>query len=249
MDLYKHLGGIVCCDSNIIREVTARSSAAMQIYGPLACRVFVCYAVPVVLKLHFFESLVLSRLFYNVHTLTMTTRALRTLRFNYMRPLRRIAGVARHSIDTCGVSDAEVRRRLGVQSVDSRVVQHRLRYYARLVAHRPLTLWAVMQSCPDDRPLPWVQQVVKDLCFVRDSSDMMKSLLPDPAIDSCPWFQLMHDDPEAWQSVCKRVEYSYSMFDDCKDVPSTAPAAARPHVCQICSDATSASFPTAQGLA
>ena len=106
-----------------------------------------------------------------------------------------------------------------------------------------------MQSRPDDRLLPWVQQVVKDLCFVRDSSDMMKSLLPDPAIDSSPWFQLMHDDPEEWQSVCKRVEYSYSIFDDCKDVPSTAPAAARPHVCQICSDATSASFPTAQGLA
>ena len=78
---------------------------------------------------------------------------------------------------------------------------------------------------------------------MRDSSDMMKSLLPDPAIDSSPWFQLMHDDPEEWQSVCKRAEYSYSIFDDCKDVPSTAPAAARPHVCQICSDATSASFP------
>ena len=91
---------------------------------------FGCYAVPVVLKLHFFESLVLSRLFYYVHTLTMSTRALRKLSFNYMRPLRRIAGVPRHSIDTCGVSDAEVRRRLGVQSVDSRVVQHRPRYYA-----------------------------------------------------------------------------------------------------------------------
>ena len=189
VDSYKHLGGMLCCDGNIMREVAARSSASIQVYGPLACRLFGCNVVPTVLKLNFFEPLVLSRLFYNIHTLTMTTRALRKLNFNYMRPLRRIAGVPRHSAATCTVSDAEVRRRLGVQSVDSKVLQYRMRYYARLVAHRPVTLWAVLQSRPGGAPLPWVKQTIKDLCYVRDSSDMCKSLLPDPAVDSSfPWF-------------------------------------------------------------
>ena len=214
-----------------------------------ACRMFGCNVVPTVLKLRFFESLVLSRLFYNIHTLAMTTRALRKLNFNYMRPLRRIAGVPRHSAATCTVSDAEVRRRLGVQSVDSKVLQYRMRYYARLVAHWPVTLWAVLQSRPGGAPLPRVKQTIKDLCFVRDSSDMCKSLLPDPAVDSSPWLQLMYDDPEEWANLCQRVAYSYSIFDDCKDVPAYAPAVAKPHVCQLCIGASAASFPTAQGLA
>ena len=147
------------------------------------------------------------------------------------------------------MSDAEVRRKLGVQSVDSKVLQYRMSYYARLVSHRPVTLWAVLQSRPVDAPLPWVKQTIKYLCFVRDSSDMCKSLLPDPAVDSSPWFQFMHDDPEEWANLCQHVEYSCSIFDDCKDVPACAPAVAKPHVCQLCIGASAASFPTAQGLA
>ena len=59
----------------------------------------------------------------------------------------------------------------------------------------------------------------------------------------------MYDDPEEWANMCQRVEYSYSIFDDGKDVPAYAPAVAKPHVCQLCIGASAASFSTAQGLA
>ena len=38
---HKHLGGVICIDGNIMKEVAARAASAMQVYGPLACRVFV----------------------------------------------------------------------------------------------------------------------------------------------------------------------------------------------------------------
>ena len=84
----------------------------------------------------------------------MTTRALRKLNHNYMRPLRRMCGVPRHSAQTSIVSDAMVRADLGVQSIDSRIMQSRFRYYVRLVLHRPRTLWAIMQAQPCGKPLP-----------------------------------------------------------------------------------------------
>ena len=87
-----------------------------------------------------------------------------------MRPLRRIYGVPRHSASTCSTSDAHVRIGLGVQSVDSRVMQARLRYYARLVAHRPQMLWAILQSRVNGKPLPWISQVFVDLQFIRKST-------------------------------------------------------------------------------
>eukprot|EP00972_Heterocapsa_arctica_P030152 4441902-Heterocapsa_arctica.AAC.1 len=63
------------------------------------------------------SSLIEFRLSYNIHMLTMTTVGLRRLDGPYKRVLRRIAAVPRFSAG-CRVSDLDVRRQLGVPSID-----------------------------------------------------------------------------------------------------------------------------------
>eukprot|EP00972_Heterocapsa_arctica_P009020 1327321-Heterocapsa_arctica.AAC.1 len=71
------------------------------------------------------SSLIGSRLFYNIHALTMTTVGLRHLNGPYMHILRLIAAVPRFSAE-CGVSDLDVRRQLGVPSIDFVVLRRRI---------------------------------------------------------------------------------------------------------------------------
>eukprot|EP00973_Karenia_brevis_P071083 9875130-Karenia_brevis.AAC.1 len=73
-----------------------RCKLALNAYAPIATKIFGCSAVPEPLRLRFFDSLILSRLLYNVHLWTLGTAradaAVRCLNRVYMQVARMIAG-------------------------------------------------------------------------------------------------------------------------------------------------------------
>jgi hypothetical protein len=212
VDHYKHLGGIITSDGIIMPEVNLRASSAMSTYGPLATRVFGSSAVSVTLKKHFLQSLVMSKLLYNVQTLTMTIAGLRKLNDPYMRALRRIFGEPRHD-EHCTNSDRQVRRALGMPSIDCVVLQKRLVYYSRIAMHRPTMLWALLQARVESRPLPYIEQVHTDLSRFYDLSRDLRARLPPLQDDPASWMDFLVQNSEGW----KAMAYECAFIDSCLD--------------------------------
>ena len=70
---YKHLGTWLQAHHKHTREILARSSAAKQQYGQLARPFFTKKCITLPVKSAIFQSLVLSKMLYNVHTWTSVT--------------------------------------------------------------------------------------------------------------------------------------------------------------------------------
>eukprot|EP00973_Karenia_brevis_P006146 837336-Karenia_brevis.AAC.1 len=63
---YKHVGSMITADGNPCSDAALRAKSAAKAYTPLACKLFARPRMPIHLRLQFAESLVFSRLFYNV---------------------------------------------------------------------------------------------------------------------------------------------------------------------------------------
>ena len=209
---YKHLGGLIAISGSIASEVTHRVSAAMSSYGPLSGKLFGASGVPTPLKMAFLRSLVLSRLLYNAHTLTMTPAAMARLNTPYMRALRCIAAERRFDA-SCDKSDLDVRRQLGASSIDFLLLRRRVGYYCRLAASRPHLLWALMQTRPRGHPLPYVLQVHSDLSTVYRISDVLRQALPEWSVDPAAWLELMTRDPLRLCAALDRCAFVGSVLD------------------------------------
>ena len=116
VESYTHVASVLSYDGSCNLDVLKRIASANASYAPLALKVFGASSVTVKVKLHLAESLVFSRLLYNVHLYNrFSSWTMRKLNATYMRVLRRIAGDTRHSKHV-RFSDAEVRAMLGVSS-------------------------------------------------------------------------------------------------------------------------------------
>ena len=209
---YKHLGGLITASGSVAPEVTHRVSAAMSSYGPLSGRLFGASEVPTPLKMAFLRSLVLSRLLYNVHTLTMTPAAMARMNVPYMRALRCIAGERRFDA-SCAKSDLDVRRLLGASSIDFLLLRRRVGYYCRLAASRPHLLWALLQTRPRGRPLPYVLQVHSDITTVHRLSDDLRRALPEWSVDPAAWLEFMTRYPQRLCAALDRCAFVGSVLD------------------------------------
>ena len=76
VDRYKHLGSITAICGSEMYEVQHRCADAIDAYGPLACKIFGSPKIGTWLKLHFMNSLVMTKLLYCVHTLTLRPNAI-----------------------------------------------------------------------------------------------------------------------------------------------------------------------------
>jgi len=159
----------------------------MSAYCPLASRIFGSQIISVWVKLHFMNSLVLSRLLHNVHTWVVHPKALGQLNNVYMRVLRRIADRLRYD-ETCESSDLEVRTMLSQASIDCLLQKQRLQYLSRLVANRPKSLWAILQTTHKDVLLPWAAQMAQDLNTLYAKVSAVRDVLPEPRSNSQAWF-------------------------------------------------------------
>ena len=83
--IYYYIGGIIIdAAESPMRECISRASAAMSSYCPIATKVFGSTKISRNHKLCFVVSLIWSQLFFNVHVLVMTPKALAKLNSVYM---------------------------------------------------------------------------------------------------------------------------------------------------------------------
>ena len=227
---YRHLGGIICSNCNIIPEINHRVTSAMASYVPIAGRVFGAAFVALHVRLSLMRSLVLSRLLFNVHTLTMSVAGLRKINGPYMRVLRSIAG-ERRFCEHNNIPDIEVRRMVGQPSIDSIVLQKRLAYYPKLARRQPTALVALLQTqCSSDR-LPWVRQAIGDLDFVYQNVGVLS--LPPPQSEPRVWVEFMLQEEIEWKRAVESCTFVHSKLDASADGMSPA-AAHGAHVCLLC---------------
>ena len=180
--------------------------------------------------------------------------ALRKLAGPYHRALRRIAGCVRHSSDS-NVSDYDVRAQLGLPSIDSLVMQKRLVYIGRVLAHRPAQLIALLASSkklPDGnvQRLPWVCQLIDDFSLLHRISSHARRILPSPdTIDNqhC-WFSFIREKRSEWTTMVKAVSFIESVWDTHVQEVHPSECDRLAYVCHMCSNAVKPAFATMKAL-
>ena len=120
-----------------------------------------------------------------------------------------ILGKQMHAKQQDRMSDVAVRKELGVPSIDNVVRRARLRYLATL-STAPDSLWALLQSRPGGKPLPWIELVVDDLRKMQLHLSTELRHLGDPV-----------EQAEAWHSLITDLKGEYlklvGLFVTCED--------------------------------
>jgi hypothetical protein len=170
------------------------------------------------LKLAFADSLVCSRLLFNVHVAVPTAKYLSILNGPYMRMLRRIFGEPR--FERSAVSDFEVRRALGQPSIDCRVMSARLRFLPRVILHAPPVLRALLYDS-GGCGASWTRLVCNDLEYAWHRSPMCSNL-PHPEVDPEAWQSLITSN--LWPSVVRDCHFVESVLDRSKSCDRHSPS-------------------------
>ena len=89
VECFKHLGTCVDCLGVSPANTQIRTKPALSAYAPLAFKFFGSALISDALRLNFFSSLVVSRLFFNAHISVLTSTTIRRLNAVYMRGLRK----------------------------------------------------------------------------------------------------------------------------------------------------------------
>ena len=229
---YRHLGALILSNGNLTPEAIARSQSAMRAFVPLAGKVFASRAISLSLRIALAWSLVMTRLLYNVQNWSkFDGKPRHVLNTAYNRVWRAIAFCPRYAAG--GQTDVEVRRLLGVPSIDCVARSHRLRYLARLsdVSFPALNV-LLQQRVSSGARLPWVKLILSDLLVLRQAVAPKLDSLPDPHADATPWWSLMLNFRSEWKAI---VASYFSLLDDhVQTLPVQMPAALS-FACSVCS--------------
>ena len=142
---YKHLGSVITASGSLVPEARQRMQSAMNAFAPLAMEIFGSKAVGIQRRILLGWSLVVSRLFFNVHVWTQFAgKARRIIDGMYMRLWRRIRSDLRYCRTKS--TDRDVRLALSVPSVDCYARQRRLCYFSRHARTEIDALHAALQS-------------------------------------------------------------------------------------------------------
>ena len=207
---YKHLGGVAQDDGGVGLEARNRRQMAMSAYAPLSKRIFGCGQLRLEVRSQLFNSLVMSRLLYNVYTIATTPAFLRQLNDVYMRGMRMMRDCSR--FDDTAESDLCFRLRFRLPSIDCLIARARLRYLGRLVRHLPQTVVSLLAVVTKGKRLSWVVKVLQDLAACRALITIC-SRLPSPYDDTNAWFEFIAEDAARWSHVVSMLHYSHSALD------------------------------------
>ena len=211
VDKYKHVGSVTAISSSDMYEVQHRCSEAIGAYSPIACKIFGSPQIGVWLKFHFLGSLVLSRLLYCVHTLTMSSKGVGKLNAVYMRALRRISGHMRYDAH-CELNDLQVREQCMQPSIDCLLVRARLRYIKRICSHSTQALYIILCMQHKGKPIPWVAQLKGDLIIMRHHSHAQGLIMPSCESELDAWAALFNNK-SAWESAVQSIFFMTSVSD------------------------------------
>jgi hypothetical protein len=235
---YKHLGSVATDNGSLYLDAKHKKANAMQAYAPLSSKIFGSPEVPLQMKMSFLWSLVLSRLLFGCHIYVPSPRYVRELTAVYMRAVRRIFQCPRFGpVET----DAAMRKRAKLPSVDCLLCRGRLRFLARLVRSQPPHVISFLSVRFKTKPLPWVELIRSDVDRMRLTVSLC-SYLPDPS-DSSAWCRMMIDQPAQWANAVSAIHFTESMGD-----PPSSGLHDDPHVLpHVCGDCQTA-FPTSRAL-
>ena len=153
-------------EGSVFLDAKSRSASAMASCAPLASKLFSSRSVSVRRRISLGWSLIVSKLVYNVHVWPVLIGPSRRLLNNvYMRLWRRIANRPRFKAG--GFSDVEVRRSLGVVSLDCLIRKRRLKYLGRLLRASIPALSAMLSVRGQAGRPTWVDTITNDLCVLR----------------------------------------------------------------------------------
>ena len=229
---YKHLGSFVSADGSVMADARHRTQVANNAYAPLVGKVFGASLLEQILQSNFAESLVFTRLFYNVHLWSdLQPKAMKHVNTMYMRVLRMIAGDPR--FDKNARRDICIRVELGAPSLESLLRMKRLLYASRLAKNGPESLKKLLQTQPHAQQLPWMQLLSCDLRFMHQSLAAKLEAMPDPALDAAAWVQLMVEYPCEWKCLVKQMSSPESTYDQ-RTAVCVSPGPLDGFACHLC---------------
>ena len=237
---YKHLGGEIAASGSLVPLAQGRRRRALAAYAPLAMKVFGSCNIVLDLKQWLFQTLIMSRLMYNLHVVVPTRHFVSILNDVYMRGHRRMHGATRAGPG--GETDLEFRERIRLPSLDCILARARLRYLGRLLRSRPPALLALLRQRPRSRRPGWLDLIVDDLRRLRLTVALCAAL-PDPDDHPEEWSNFVLADPLRWKQSVAMLHFVDSLCD-VRALPDDAQTC-RPHVCTDCHVA----FATAKQLA
>jgi hypothetical protein len=239
VESYKHLGTRVDNSGMNVGNILSHCRNALSAFAPLALKVYGSELIAVQYRLLFFLTLVISRLLFNLYIIRLKPRDIKRLNSVMMRGFRRILGDMRFSSDT-EFTDIEVRRKLGVKSIDAYLMIARLNYLGRVLRSRPTTLIALLHFRSGDKRLPWVELIVHDTVVAAQLG-----ILPDhlAGIDADPaaW-QAFAERESAWSAFVDRISFVESMCDEVKTTRSRLLGRACNFSCDYCDAAFASPF-------
>ena len=207
---YKHLGGWVHADAQPRHTVRERLTSARQAWGPLVRPFFRKTSVQLSTKVMVIQSLVVSRLTYNMHVLTkLSPRVLREWEAgmrSMIAPLARpfLLGLPPFQFTTttlCGL--------IGVLAPTDQLHVNRLRYVKRLVQHCPAVLWNLLHAL-SDAPYSWISSLRESLDWLRKHYGPDR--LPGPDAPFEDWWSLIAL-AERWNGFVKRAARACLSFN------------------------------------
>ena len=217
---YKHLGSLTSLGTSNMHDAIHRASSASAAYGPLASKIFGSKSVYIAIKCWFLQSLIITRLIFNVHLWVCRPPELAKLNGPYMRALRRISGCVRCSsthLETGekNKTDLEVRVMVGAQSIDSLIVQARLQYACRLANNdKAAPLKSLLASKPGGKHMPWAVQLASDMQYMYDNSTIGNLVKPAGHTDSmCTWLHVMKHERAEFQACLNEMSFVGSCLD------------------------------------
>lgn len=245
------LGGWVHADAKPRHTVRERLTAARQAWGPLVRPFFRKKSVGLATKATVIQSLVVSRLTYNMHVLTkLSPRDLHEWEAGMrpmMAPLAKpfLLGLPSFQFTTstlCGL--------IGVLAPTDQLHVNRLRYVRRLVQHCPAVLWNLLHALSDD-PYSWISSLRDSLAWLGQHYGPHR--LPRPDAPLADWWSFIAL-ADRWNGFIKRATRACLSYrkavaqqlvweksieaqlacDDALAPLEAVPAAADPWVCEKC---------------
>lgn len=203
-DKIVYLGSVLSADGSSGSEMNRRVGSARAELEKLS-RVWKHAGISVHKKLEIFEACVMSKLFYNLHALSLNTAEKRKLNAFHVKGLRKILRIP-HSYYS-RVSNQQVLTRAGARQATDVLLERQLLWLGRL-ALKPdgdALRQSVLKSGPRrleprspegkrrrGRPrLNWATQVHRQALLVANGQDNLDSLWQDDLAASAEWVRLV----------------------------------------------------------
>ncbi|CAE8732350.1 unnamed protein product [Polarella glacialis] len=231
---FKHVGGFVSTDGSHNADASHRVKRAMAAYAPIASSVFGSPHFAVTHQREFANSLVFSRLFYNVRLWSnLAGRPLQMLEGVYARVVRAIGGCRRFSGG--GDTDYQVRVALEFPSVECLLSRRRLVYASRLLRRQPASLIALLQQTSGHQRMPWTRLLLDNMYLLWRLNPERLGTLPDPTSEPNPWIVVMRDYPTGWKQLVSTMCFYDSSRQSAAALTSLPLQPSLPmHSCEVC---------------